>query len=83
MCVFRERTEFGEHNITGQKYKPVPRDDSYCLKMLFSMCRIHLYRVLSASKDIFLLMKSVASTFWRHQIDKIFFIFDWKFAGFF
>ena len=42
-------TEFREHTISGQKYKPVPGDNSYCIKVSLSMCRSHLYMVLPAS----------------------------------
>ena len=50
-CVHasQQYTEFREHTIYGQKYKPVPGDDSYCIKVFLSMCRSHLYMVLPAS----------------------------------
>ena len=42
-------TEFREHTISGQKYKPVPGDDSYCIKVTLSKYKSHLYIVLPAS----------------------------------
>ena len=54
-------TKICEHTIPGQKYTPVPRDDSYCIKMSL-ICVDHIYIGFclraDSSKSIFFAQES-------------------------